>query len=340
MNSHEAAPGRAAVVCGVGAALPDTVVSNAQLCTTLDSTDEWIRTRTGIGSRHIAGPDISTQDLAVDAARRALLCAHDVRPDAVLVATTTPDHRCPATAPAVAARLDLTGIPALDLAAGCTGFLYALATAAGFIASGQADTVLVIGADRLSTLPGRGDRSTVPLFGDGAGVMVLRAGPATAPGALGPVVLGSDGTGGDLIKAGHQTPLQMSGSEVFRHAVHRMSAASVQAARAAQWRLDDVDRLVAHQANARITAFAARQLGIPEHRQVHNIADVGNTGAASIPLLLAQAAADGRIKAGHRVLLTAFGAGLTWGATTLIWPELAPLPSTATTESVREGATL
>jgi 3-oxoacyl-[acyl-carrier-protein] synthase-3 len=222
----------------------------------------------------------------------------------------------------VAARLGLTGIPAFDLAAGCTGFLYALAVAAGLIADATAQAVLVIGADRLAALPDPDDRTTVPLFGDGAGAVVLRRGTAAEGGALGPVLLGSDGTHADLIRAPHPGALRMQGAEVFRHAVDRMTTVSRQAAAAAGWSLDDVDRLVPHQANARITGFTARRLGIPDDRQLQNVEHVGNTGAASIPLLLAQAAADGRIKPGHRLLLTAFGAGLTWGATTLTWPDL------------------
>jgi len=315
---------RAAIICGIGAALPPTVVSNADLCARLDTTDEWIRTRTGISHRRLAGADVSTEDLAAEAAAEALRSSGGDRVQALVLATTTPDLRCPATAPAVAARLGLTGIPALDLAAGCTGFLYALATAVGFIASRTADAVLVIGADRLSTLPAPQDRSTVPLFGDGAGALVLRRGSASDPGAIGPMVLGSDGAYNDLITAPHKHSgaLQMQGAEVFRHAVDRMSAASTQAAQAAGWRMEDVDRLVPHQANARITDFVARKLAIPHHRQLQNIQHVGNTGAASIPLLLTQAAADGQIAPGHRLLLTAFGAGLTWGATTVTWPDM------------------
>jgi 3-oxoacyl-[acyl-carrier-protein] synthase-3 len=216
----------------------------------------------------------------------------------------------------------LTGIPAFDLAAGCTGFLYALAVAAGLIADATAQAVLVIGADRLAALPDPDDRTTVPLFGDGAGAVVLRRGTAAEGGALGPVLLGSDGTHADLIRAPRPGALRMEGADVFRHAVDRMSTVSRQAAAAAGWSLDDVDRLVPHQANARITGFTARRLGIPVGRQLQNVEHVGNTGAASIPLLLAQAAADGRLKASHRLLLTAFGAGLTWGATTLTWPDL------------------
>ncbi|MCC0100706.1 ketoacyl-ACP synthase III [Streptomyces flavotricini] len=313
---------RAAVVAAVGAALPASVVSNEDLTARLDTTDEWIRSRTGITRRHVAAAEESTADLAVRAAAQALTSGEPDHVDTLVLATTTPDRCCPATAPAVATRLGLTGIPAFDLAAGCTGFLYALATGAGLIAAATARTVLVIGADRLASLPHPHDRTTVPLFGDGAGALLLRHGTAGKPGALGPVVLGSDGTGADLIRADHPGALHMDGADVFRRAVDRMTTASRQAATAAGWDLGDVDRLVPHQANSRITSFVARQLGVPDGRQLSNVAEVGNTGAASIPLLLARASSDGRLKPGHRTLLTAFGAGLTWGALTLTWPDL------------------
>ncbi|MGW4550218.1 beta-ketoacyl-ACP synthase III [Streptomyces violaceorubidus] len=313
---------RAAVVAAVGSALPASVVSNEDLTTRLDTTSAWIRSRTGITRRHVAGPEQSTADLAMRAAAQALTSGEPEHVDALVLATTTPDRCCPATAPAVATRLGLTGIPAFDLAAGCTGFLYALATGAGLIAAGTAHTILVIGADRLASLPHPDDRTTVPLFGDGAGALLLRHGTAGEQGALGPVVLGSDGTGADLIRADHPGALHMDGANVFRHAVDRMATASRQAAATVGWDLGDIDRLVPHQANHRITSFVARQLGVPEDRQLSNVADVGNTGAASIPLLLDRAHADGRLEAGHRTLLTAFGAGLTWGALTLTWPDL------------------
>ncbi|MEU2428422.1 beta-ketoacyl-ACP synthase 3 [Streptomyces sp. NPDC007861] len=327
MTAASAVAGRAAVVCGVGAALPPHIVSNADLTARLDTTDEWIRSRTGITQRHVAGADRSTTDLAVRAAAQALADSEPVSVEAVVVATTTPDRCCPATAPAVATRLGLTGIPAYDLAAGCTGFLYALATAAGLIAAGIARTVLVIGADRLASLPDPEDRATVPLFGDGAGAVLLRCGSADEAGALGPMVLGSDGTGADLIRAARPGALHMDGADVFRHAVDRMSTAAHQAATAMGWELADVDHLVPHQANSRITSFVARQLGISDGHRLSNVDEVGNTGAASIPLLLADAAADGRLKPGHRTLLTAFGAGLAWGAVALTWPHPSHPPS-------------
>jgi 3-oxoacyl-[acyl-carrier-protein] synthase-3 len=323
-----AGPDAAAVICGVGYWLPPLSVTNEELCTRLDTTDEWILSRTGISARRIAAPGVATSDLAVEAGARALKSAGSGTVQVLVLATTTPDRPCPATAPDVAARLGLTGIAAFDVSAVCSGFLYALATGAGFIAAGLADRVLVIAAETFSTLLDPLDRATVPIFGDGAGAVVLRRGSAAEPGAVGRVMLGSDGERCELItvepgesrqQSGY---FQMQGREVFRHAVTRMTAAARAAADDAGWDLADVDRVIAHQANARITAAAAKTLGIPQNRWAQNVRDVGNTAAASVPILLAQAAASGFLSAGHRVLLTAFGGGLTWGAATVIWPEL------------------
>ncbi|MFM9812874.1 beta-ketoacyl-ACP synthase III [Streptomyces scabiei] len=324
MTSPQAGP--AAVICGLGAVLPPRAVPNAELCAELDTTDDWIRTRTGIRERRIADAEVTTEDLAAAAATQALESASHSNVDAVVLATTTPDHLMPATAPAVAARLGLADTAAFDVAAVCTGFVYALATAAGLIATHTAHTVLIAGADRMSQLPDPGDRTTRPLFADGAGAVVLRAGTATEPGALGPMVLGSDGTHRDLLLVPHGGHMKMQGPDLFRHAVDRMSAVTRQAVQLAGWRLADVDRIVPHQANARITTAVGRRLAIGADRRVQNIEYVGNTGAASIPLALTQASADGTLRTGHRVCLTAFGAGLTWGATTLTWPDLKPAP--------------
>ncbi|UZI32375.1 beta-ketoacyl-ACP synthase III [Streptomyces sp. VB1] len=315
---------RNAVICGVGAALPANEVSNAQLCAELDITDEWISKRTGISRRRFAPSGLTTEDLAAAASEIALKSAGGCDVQGVVLATTTPDHRTPATAPGVATRLGLGSIPAFDLSAGCTGFLYGLATGAGLIASAQADAVLVVGVERLSTLPDLTDPVTRPIFGDGAGAVVLRAGTAQEPGALGPLVLGSDGEQSELILAPTTTTrnLRMEGRTVFRHAVTRMSEACHTALERAGWDLRDVDRIAAHQANARITTFLGEHLGLGPERRLHNIERVGNTGAASIPLLLAESVGSGDLASGHRLLLTAFGSGLTWGATTLVWPDL------------------
>jgi 3-oxoacyl-[acyl-carrier-protein] synthase-3 len=301
-------------------------VTNEDLSTRLDTSDEWIRSRTGIASRRIAGADLTTADLAVEAGARAVKSAGGHEVQAVVLATTTPDRRCPATAPEVASRLGFAGAAAFDVSAVCTGFLYGLATAAGFIATGIADRVLLVAAETFSTLIDPNDRATAPMFGDGAGAVVLRRGSRTEPGAIGSTVLGSDGDLCDLITVdGGRSPqayFQMHGREVYRHAAERMGEAALAAIDAAGWRVGDVDRLVAHQANARILATVASALGIAAERQAQNIEEVGNTAGASIPLLLAQATADGFLALGHRVLLTAFGGGLTWGATTVIWPKL------------------
>ncbi|MGW4733069.1 beta-ketoacyl-ACP synthase III [Streptomyces shenzhenensis] len=328
---------RAAVVSGVGGWVPPHVVTNEDLSAHLDTSDEWIRTRTGIRTRHRVSPGMATSDLAVEAGRRALENSGEPRAGAVVLATTTPDRICPATAPEVAARLGLDGVPAFDISAVCTGFLYGLATAAGLLATGITDRVLLIGADAFTTIVDPMDRSTAVIFADGAGAVVLRAGHPDEPGALGPVVLGTDGAMSHLIQVpaggsrqrssprpyppGEQF-FQMEGRDTFRHAVDRMSTASREAVRSAGWTVADIDRFAAHQANSRILTAVAERLGIPAEHQLSNIAAVGNTGAASIPLLLAQSHADGGLTAGHRTLLTAFGGGLAWGATTLTWPKL------------------
>ncbi|GAB1643577.1 beta-ketoacyl-ACP synthase III [Krasilnikovia sp. MM14-A1259] len=327
---------RTAVMCGIGGWVPPTLVTNADLAARLDTSDEWITTRTGIRQRYVVPPGMSTSDLAVEAGRAALKSADLDSADAVIVATTTPDRTCPATAPTVASRLGLAGVAAFDVAAVCTGFLYALATGAGLVSTGQADRVLVIGADAFSTILDPGDRSTVSVFGDGAGAVVLRPGEATEPGALAGFCLGSDGSLADLItvraggseqrSAGAASPgdefFSMQGREVFEHAVSKMAVAARTAAERAGWRLDEVDRFVAHQANVRILRAVADQLDLDHSRLVVDLDRVGNTAAASIPLALDHANADGTLRPGDRVVAAAFGGGATWGATTFVWPRL------------------
>ena len=328
---------RAAVLCGIGSALPPRLVTNDELARRLDSSDEWIRTRTGIRQRYFATPGMATSDLAVDAGERALKSAGTSAVDAVIVATTTPDRLCPATAPIVATRLGLGGTAAYDVSAVCTGFLYALAAAVGTIVAGIGERVLVIGAETFSSILNPDDRTTSVIFGDGAGAVVLRAGDADEPGAVGPFDLGSDGDGQDLItvRAGGshqrlsgQPPRQgeqyfeMAGKEVFWRAVQHMSDSTRTVLTRAGWTVEDVDWLICHQANLRILNRLADQLGVPQERAMANIAEVGNTSAASIPIAMDHALAAGTLRAGHRVVLTAFGGGLTWGATTLIWPEI------------------
>lgn len=331
---------RAAVVAGLGSWVPPRIVSNEELSERLATSDEWIRTRTGIRERRVVDPGMSTADLAAEAGQRALKSGGDVRVGAVVLATTTPDYLCPGTAPEVASRLGHSGVAALDVGAVCTGFVYALATGAGLIGIGLADRVLVIGADTFSTILDPNDRTTTAIFGDGAGAVVLRAGHRTEPGALGPFDLGSDGDLADLItipaggsrqrSVGGPAPssdyyFQMQGKRVFENAVLRMAESAHKALYRAGWRIDQVDRFVGHQANARILRILAEKIGIQQDRIVCNIETVGNTAAASIPLVLTDAARDGRLRAGHRVLLTAFGGGLTWGSTTLDWPDITPM---------------
>ncbi|MFH8462647.1 beta-ketoacyl-ACP synthase III [Streptomyces sp. NPDC017991] len=327
--------GPAAVVTGVGSHLPPRRVTNDELCARLDSSDAWIRERIGIQERRRADTAVSTGDLALEAARRAMRSAGVTDVDALVLATTTPDHHCPATAPAVAHRLGLRDTIAFDVTAGCAGFVYASAVAAGLISAGSAQRVLVVGAETMSAIIDSDDRATAPLFGDGAGAMVLEAGLAGQDGSLGSFAWGSDGSLADaiVIPAGGARErdrrdtapagdffVHMRGNEVFRHAVRRMSQAARDAAQAAGWTLDEVDRLIVHQANGRIAASVADALGIPPERTPSNIAQVGNTAAASVPLLLAHAADEGQLKPGHRVLVVAFGSGLAWAATSLVWP--------------------
>lgn len=330
---------RGAVVCGLGTWLPPRVVTNDELARELDTSDEWIRSRTGIARRHVADPSMATSDLAIEAARRALKSAGVDTVDAMVLATTTPDRPCPATAPLVCARLGLGTIPAFDVAAVCTGFIYALATAAGFIATGLADRVAVIGVDTFSTILDPGDRSTRAIFGDGAGALVLRAGEPTEPGALGPIDLGSDGTGSELIMVpagGSRTRsagggpaagdpyFRMDGKAVFRRAVEQMAASTRAVSRRAGWADESPDLLIAHQANLRILYAVADLLGLPRDCCAVNLSQVGNTAAASIPLALADAVTGGGLRPGHRIVLTAFGGGLSWGSCALRWPEVTP----------------
>lgn len=328
---------RAAVVAGVGSCLPARAVSNDELATRLDTSDAWIRSRTGIEQRYVAATGTATSDLAVGAGARALKCSGVPTVDTVIVATTTPDRPCPATAPVVAARLGMTGMAAFDVSAVCTGFVYALATAAGLILAEVAERVLVIGAETFSTLLDPDDRSTSVIFGDGAGALVLRSGTRAEAGALGPFDLGSDGEGEDLItvpaggsrqrlsgvppRAGEQY-FAMEGKDVFRHAVRRMTGSAEAVLDRAGWSAGDVDHLVSHQANLRISQHVADGIGLPRQRCFNNIAEVGNTAAASIPLALDQAHAHGVLRPTQRVLLTAFGGGLTWGSAVLTWPYL------------------
>ncbi|MDT0465763.1 beta-ketoacyl-ACP synthase III [Streptomyces gibsoniae] len=335
-----------AVLMGIGGFLPPTAVTNDDLSRTLDTTDDWIRTRTGIRERRVVSGGLSTGSLAVEAGARAMRSAGVTGVDAVVVATTSPERLCPAVAPEVASRLGLGTVAAFDLTSACSGFLYGLATVTGLISSGTADTVLFIGSEAFTTLVNQEDRATAPIFGDGAGAVVLRRGDPGEPGALGSFDLGSDGALADLLAIpaggsrqrsvdgglGHGTVpkgdwyLRMEGRPLYIQAVERMTQSAQTVLKRADWPVADVDWFVGHQANIRIVGAVAEELGLPAERVAVNIDRVGNTLAASVPLLLNDYAARGDLRANQRVLLSAFGAGLSWGSATLLWPDIQAEP--------------
>jgi 3-oxoacyl-[acyl-carrier-protein] synthase-3 len=318
-------------VIGCGICLPDNIVTNDDLAKRVDTSDEWIRERTGIRERRIASEGENTSHLAVESARAALrdaaIDAGEV--DLVIVATTTPDETFPATATTVQARLGMSRGAAFDVQAVCSGFIYGLAVADNFIKAGQAETVLLIGAETMSRLMDWTDRTTCVLFGDGAGAFVLQAheeqGTNADRGVLN-TVLYSDGRLHDLLyvdggpsstrTTGH---LRMKGKEVFRHAVANLSAAIMDCAAKADVKVDDIDWFVPHQANQRILDATAKKLGVPPDRMVSTVAVHGNTSSASVPLALMTAVRDGRIKRGDLLLLEAMGGGFTWGASLVRW---------------------
>ena len=319
------------VVLGCGAYLPARIVTNHDLSRRLDTTDEWITERTGIKQRHIAADGELTSDLGVKAAERALadagVAAGEI--DLIVVATSTPDETFPATATRIEARLGIADAIAFDLQAVCSGFIYALATADNFLKAGQAKTALVIGAETFSRILDWTDRSTCVLFGDGAGAVVLRATPVNGNGTARGILsthLHADGRFHDALyvdggpsSTGTVGHLRMAGSEVFRHAVAKLAAVVEEALAANGMTGADVDWLVPHQANKRIIDGMARRLGLGSNRVVVTIDHHANTSAASIPLALAEATADGRLKRGDVVLLEAIGGGLAWGASVIRW---------------------
>ncbi len=337
--STSATPTPAAVLAGLGAYLPEEVVTNDDLSKVMDTSDEWISTRTGIRERRRVAPGQSSMHLAVEAGRIALKRTNDgiTDVDAVVLATMTPDRQCPATAPDVAAALGLGPVMAFDVAAVCSGFVYAAATAQGLIAAGTARRVLVIGTEAMTPFLYPTDRNTAVIFGDGAGAAVLRAGTMDEPGAFGRFDLGADGEGSDLIRidgGGSRRPpgpdrhvdrddyLTMEGRAVYRRAIPAMAGSCRAALAHRGWTLEQVDAMIGHQANIRILDAVSRELGMDPARSFSNLDKVGNTAGASIPIAMADAHEQGFVTAGDRVLMTAFGGGLTWGSTTLVWPEL------------------
>lgn len=316
-------------VTGVGAYLPEKVVTNADLAKFVDTSDEWIIERTGIRQRHQAAPDQPTSDLAVEAARKALAEAGKTPGDVdlIIVATTTPDMTFPATASIVQRKLGVPVCVAFDIQAVCSGFVYALTVADGFVARGASKCALVIGAEEMTRLMDWEDRTTCVLFGDGAGAVVLEPvegqGTSADRGILGSA-LRCDGTKTDLLyvdggpaTTGQVGHLRMLGNQVFRHAVVNIAEAITAAAEAAGIEIADVDWFVPHQANQRIIKGVGDRLRLDETKVVSTVALHANTSAASIPLALDFAIRDGRIKRGDLVLLEAMGGGLTWGACAL-----------------------
>jgi 3-oxoacyl-[acyl-carrier-protein] synthase-3 len=312
---------RPAAVLSVATALPAGRLTNAELADRLGVSENWIFTRTGVRERPVARPDERLADYAAQAGatalRRAGVPASEI--DLVLVATMTQDQLTPNTAPLVAHALGATRAGAFDLGAACTAFLSGMAIGAGQIETGRATHVLLVGADFISRVTDYDDKRTAPLFGDAAGAVVL--GPANgANGEIGPIVLGSDGSGAEVIQIDHvERKVRMDGPEVYRHAVARMSQVTLEAVARAGVTLDDIDLFVYHQANGRILRALATKLGIPPDRVVDCIESLGNSSAATLPLGLADAAATGRLAAGSRVLVSAFGAGFTWGGGVLQW---------------------
>ena len=311
---------RTAGIAGMGMAVPTEIVTNEPISERLGVDEGWIESRTGIRERRYASPDTGVADLATAAARDALERA-DVDAaslDQVLVATHTQEQLLPTASPLVAAALGATRAGTIDIGAACTGFVSALGLAAGQIESGRAERVLVVGAEIMSRVTDPDDRSTAGLFGDGAGAAVVTAG---GPARLGPAIEGADGTAGpELIFATHDDrKIRMAGQDTFKHAVKRLSESTEMAVEAAGLKLEDIDVFVYHQANGRILKAVGQRLGLDTDRVVDNIATYGNTSAATVPIALAEAEREGRLFPGARVLISAFGAGFTWGAMTIEW---------------------
>jgi 3-oxoacyl-[acyl-carrier-protein] synthase-3 len=329
---------RYAAITGWGHCLPERVLTNHELASRVETSDEWIRARTGIRERRIAGPGETTASLCAAAGRRALACA-DLAPgqvDLVICATTTPDHLLPNTACAVQERLGAARAGAFDVNAACTGFVYALAVGAQFIQAGTSDRVLVVGGETLSRFVNWRDRGTCVLFGDGAGAVVLE-GTERECGVLS-TVLGSQGdtdhllaieaggsgkppTADTLARGEHY--VTMRGGDIFRLAVRRMSRAAGEALRRADVAADDLRAVIAHQANVRILRATQEALDLPWEKFVVNVDRYGNTGAASVPVALSEFLSAGPVLPGDNLLLATFGGGLTWAAAVVRWADVA-----------------
>jgi 3-oxoacyl-[acyl-carrier-protein] synthase-3 len=320
-------------ITGVGSFVPERVLTNEDLSELVDTSDEWITERTGIKERHIADPGQAASDLALPAAQQALSKAglDPAGLELVIVATVTPDMFFPSTASLLASALAADEAGAYDLSAGCTGFMYALAQAYAALAGGLAENALVVGSETLSKIINWHDRSTCVLFGDGAGAVVLER--VSGGGFVG-FELGSDGEGGKELSVpagGSRNPvtaetvaqelhfLRMNGREVYKFATRVLVSSAEKLLEECGLTVDDVDLYIPHQANKRIIDHAARNLGIQQDKIFINLQKYGNTSSASIPLCLAEAVGDGRLREGTRVLMTGMGAGLTWGSAYTVW---------------------
>lgn len=324
-------------IVGTGSYIPEEVFTNVDLAKLVDTNDEWITSRTGIKERHIAPKDVPVSELCYQAGLRAIQDAQ-IAPeeiDLIIVATMTPDYAFPATACIVAERLGAKNAAAFDMEAACTGFIYGVATASQFVATGMYKTVLVIGGETMSKILDWKDRSTCILFGDGAGAAVLQ--PVKKEFGFLSFELGSDGSGGKLLSqpaGGSFCPaslesvqqnlhtLQMQGKEVYKFAVRIMGDISVKVLEKAGLVQEDVDLLIPHQANIRIVDAAVKRLGISADKVVINLDKYGNMSAASVPVALDEAVKEGRINEGDIIVMVGFGAGLTWGACVLRWTKV------------------
>jgi 3-oxoacyl-[acyl-carrier-protein] synthase-3 len=327
--------GVALSITGLGCYVPERVVTNDELSTMMDTSDEWIMERTGIRERRIAAPDQALSDLCLPAARQALeeAGATGSEIDLIIVATVTPDMAFPSTAVILADQIGATNAAAYDLSAGCTGFMYAIAQAYGMLAGGLSRKALVVGADVLSKILDWSDRSTSVLFGDGAGAVVVER---VADGGFLGFELGADGSGGlklYLPGGGSRTPataetvaeglhfVKMNGREVFKFATRVLISSAESVLAECGRTIEEVDVYVPHQANVRIIQYAVQRLGIPEEKVVIDVDRYGNTSSGSIPLALGDAKEDGRLRAGQLVLMTGMGAGLTWGSGLIEWTD-------------------
>ncbi|HBX68600.1 MAG TPA: 3-oxoacyl-ACP synthase [Chloroflexi bacterium] len=321
-------------ITGWGVAIPENILTNAEIAQMVDTNDEWIRSRTGIEERRIAATDESTASLAAQAAFDALEVANlspaDV--DLIIVSTSSPEHIFPATAALVQDQIGATKAGAFDLSAACTGFIYALNMGAQAVRSGSIKNALIIGAETLSRLTNWEDRNTCILFGDGAGAFVLQA--SEKPGGVLSAVMRADGSGGDLLSVpagGSKLPtseqtlheklhfIQMNGREVFRFATRVMAQATREVVKMSGFELDEIDWVIPHQANRRIIEKAASNLKLPLEKFIINVERFGNTSTASIPMATAEALGKAQIKPGDKIVFVGFGAGLTWGALSVEW---------------------